>query len=60
MALEGWLERRRELGIGEERPLFCHDDGSAITVAQVRAQVKAVMASAGHLAWFHHPSTLRE
>jgi hypothetical protein len=47
VALEAWLARRRELGIPEGRPLFCHDDGTAITVAQVRAQVKAVMASAG-------------
>ena len=47
VALEAWLRRRRELGIPEGRPLFCHDDGTAITVAQVRAQVKAVMASAG-------------
>jgi hypothetical protein len=47
VALERWLERRRGLGIGEDRPLFCHDDGSAITVAQVRAMVKDVMGAAG-------------
>ena len=29
------------------RPLFCHSDGSAITVSQVRDMVKAVMHAAG-------------
>jgi hypothetical protein len=47
VALEAWLARRRVLGIGEDRPLFCHDDGAAITVAQVRAMVKDVMRAAG-------------
>jgi hypothetical protein len=47
VALEAWLAQRRAMGVSEDRPLFCHDDGSAITVAQVRTTVKAVMAAAG-------------
>ena len=45
--LEAWLEERRAQGISDARPLFCHADGSAITVTQVRDMVKAVMRAAG-------------
>ena len=47
LLLEQWLIRRRELGIGEGRPLFCHEDGSGITVREVRAAVRAAMSAAG-------------
>ena len=45
--LELWLEERRASGIPEGCALFCHPDGSALTVAQVRDMVKAVMQAAG-------------
>ena len=45
--MQAWLDERRRLGIPATRPLFCHPDGSAITVSQVRDMVKAVMEAAG-------------
>ena len=45
--LQSWLAARRRLGIDDSRPLFCHPDGSAFTVSQVRDMVKAVMQAAG-------------
>ena len=36
--LEAWLEERKALGIAEDRPLFCHPDGSAVTVRELCAQ----------------------
>ena len=45
--LEEWLVERRARGIPESCPLFCHDDGSPITVREMCAQVKALMQSIG-------------
>lgn len=45
--MEAWLRERRAAGIPEDGPPFCHLDGSAITVSQVRDMVKAVMHAAG-------------
>ena len=47
LLLEEWLAKRRELGIGEGRPLFCHLNGKGITVREVRAAVRAAMEAAG-------------
>lgn len=44
--LRAWVqERRRRHGV--LGPLFCHADGSAITVAEVRDMVKSLMAAIG-------------
>ena len=40
------VERRRR-GIASSRPLFCHPDGTSLTVDQVRDFVKRLMAAAG-------------
>ena len=45
--LEAWLAERRAMGIPESAALFCHDDGSAITVRELRDMVKALMQSIG-------------
>lgn len=45
--LEAWLAERRALGISEAAPLFCHADGSAATVRELRAVVKAMMQAIG-------------
>ena len=45
--LELWLAERRASGVPEGCALFCHPDGAALTVAQVRDTVKAVMQAAG-------------
>ena len=42
-----WLRVRREHGVPEDRPLFCHRDGSAITTEEVRQCVRSLMAAAG-------------
>ena len=46
-ALFRWIQRRRELGIADDTPLFCYDDGLPFTVSLVRDMVKAVMQAAG-------------
>jgi hypothetical protein len=45
--LESWLAERRALGIPETHMLFCHEDGSALTVRQLRDAVKGMMAAIG-------------
>ena len=45
--LEQWLELRGRLGIAAEAPLFCWPNGSGITVAELRVEVRAVMEAAG-------------
>ena len=45
--LERWMECRRGMGLPANGPLFCHSDGRAITVAEVRAEVRRVMMAAG-------------
>jgi len=46
-SMRRWLAARRARGVAENRPLFCHGDGRAITVAQVREMVRKCMAAAG-------------
>ena len=45
--LERWLRVRAGLGIDSQAPLFCWPDGRGVTVAELRAMVKRVMAAAG-------------
>ena len=45
--LERWLQCRAQLGLPGHGPLFCHSDGRAITVGEVRDEVKLVMQAAG-------------
>jgi hypothetical protein len=45
--LEAWLAERRALGIPETQMLFCHEDGSPLTVRQLRDAVKGMMAAIG-------------
>ena len=45
--LEVWLAFRRARGISEDAPLFCHDDGSSVSVKELRDYVKALMAAIG-------------
>lgn len=46
-AVRRWMQRRRQLGFGDERPLFCWASGVAITTRDVRDAVRRVMAAAG-------------
>ena len=41
------MECRRRMGLPSKGPLFCHSDGRAITVDEVRDQVRRVMRAAG-------------
>ena len=45
--LDEWLERRRGLGFGDERPLFCWESGAPVRVSELREVVKALMQSIG-------------
>ena len=45
--LADWVAVRRALGLAEDGPLFCHADGRMVSVAELRDEVKAVMAAAG-------------
>ena len=45
--LRAWIDLRRAAGIADDRPLFCHMDGSAITVSQLRDIVKELMSVVG-------------
>ena len=47
LALHTWMGRRSALGLASNGPLFCHANGTSITVAQVRDKVKEVAAAAG-------------
>jgi hypothetical protein len=42
-----WLDVRRAAGISDDRPLFCHADGGAISTDEVRSMVRRVMQAAG-------------
>ena len=42
-----WLRERRALGISDDAPLFCHEDGVAIRVSELRAELKRWMAAIG-------------
>lgn len=42
-----WLRQRRAAGIADDRPLFCHMDGSAFDVREVRDMVKLCMQAVG-------------
>ena len=42
-----WLRQRRAAGIPDDAPLFCHWDGRAFDVREVRAMVKACMEAVG-------------
>ena len=46
-ALDAWMRERQALGLPSNGPLFCHRNGSAVTVAQVRDKVKEIAAAAG-------------
>ena len=45
--LDTWLQRRRELGFGDERPLFCWASGAPVRVSELRDVVKGLMRSIG-------------
>ena len=45
--LARWLSRRHAIGLTGEHPLFCHPDGRAITVSELRTMVRRCMAAAG-------------
>ena len=47
LALRTWMKRRAALGLPSKGPLFCHENGTALTVAQVRDMVKQVAKAAG-------------
>jgi hypothetical protein len=57
--LHRWIELRRALGIPDDAPLFCHTDGSMITVDQVRDLVKGVMEAVGKLPQHYGAHSLR-
>ena len=46
-ALYAWLQARTALGLPADGPLFCHANGAAITVSEVRSAVRACMRAAG-------------
>ena len=46
-ALYAWLQARVVFGLPADGPLFCHADGAAITVSEVRSAVRACMRAAG-------------
>ena len=47
-ALHEWMQARALLGLSPAKPaLFCHENGSAITVRELRQMVKEVAAAAG-------------
>ena len=45
--LDAWLQQRRELGVGDERPLFCWASGAPVRVSELRDLVKDLMRSIG-------------
>ncbi len=45
--LERWMIRRQQLGLPRDGPLFCFSDGRAISVGDVRGEVRRVMQAAG-------------
>ena len=45
--LDAWLRRRANIGLTGQQALFCHPDGTAVTVAQLCAMVKRCMAAVG-------------
>ena len=45
--LEAWTQVRATLGLSQSGPLFCHADGSSITVDEVRDAVRRCMTAAG-------------
>ena len=45
--LQQWLRLRRQLGLADTLPLFCHADGTSISVNELRDMVKLLMASIG-------------
>ena len=47
MCLFEWLAVRREAGIGDGKPLFCHASGKSISTEEVRCMVRRVMEAAG-------------
>ena len=54
-----WVRRRRELGLPDDGPLFCHANGVSITTRQVREEVRAVMAAAGQRPELYGAHSLR-
>ena len=42
-----WLRVRREAGIPDSAPLFCHMDGRGVRVDELRDEVKAIMQALG-------------
>ena len=42
-----WIEARRAAGLPDDGPLWCWESGDAISVTQVRNEVKALMAAIG-------------
>ena len=58
-ALEQWMECRAQLGLRPDSPLFCRPNGQAITVDEVRDEVRRVMQAAGRQPHLYGAHSLR-
>ncbi|KAL3909751.1 MAG: hypothetical protein SGPRY_009317 [Prymnesium sp.] len=58
-SLKVWIAARREAGISEAAPLFCHASGASITVCEVRAEVKRCMGAVGEPPHLYGAHSLR-